>query len=581
MQEFRALSNVAVHSFERLLASRPSLDGIDQFLEGLRSERGVSDEVKDGLARFSAQGDLRDQVPFLLNLYKNGFFIDARRDSRVAFVFFNGMLAPVTFAAMRARLCAMNASCIYLYDDQFLNYSLGVRQLGVDVRESDDALRTMLRQCRAERLVTIGYSAGGFAAIKCALSLNAYCTVAFSPFTTLDERQYIHDGRGQGMLRRMRQLAPESLIDLIPLLKQREPALKLISFFGEAMEKDVWHSRRLNGVKGACTIPINGEISHDVASLLIAGGIFDTLFRQLSQGESIEKSLKVAIQPRRAEETRPFGTTPKFAAVTRVHHTGKKWQGPKSYNFASADALVPIVSAELPRAALSMPLAFLQQESGFVLVAVASLVPGRNMLVAPDGRWLGRYIPARLRGYPFCLLPRPGTDQLVLCVDMNSGLVLEGGSVGEDFFDGDGNLSVGLKEMADFLGQLERSRKATETAVSALAEAGVIQPWPIRPKAEQADRTISALHRVDQAALNALSDEAFLKLRKTSALPIAYAQMLSMGQLGLLEQITRLQAQLAPAPAAALPESLDSLFGISSGESVKFDGLIEGDHLIG
>ena len=61
--------------------------------------------------------------------------------------------------------------------------------------------------------------------------------------------------------------------------------------------------------------------------------------------------------------------------------------GPKNYNFASADALVPIVGAELLRAALSIPLAFLQQESGFVLVAVASLVPGRNMLVAPDGRW--------------------------------------------------------------------------------------------------------------------------------------------------------------------------------------------------
>ena len=386
---------------------------------------------------------------------------------------------------------------------------------------------------------------------------------------------------GQGMLRRIRQLAPETLIDLVPLLKQRQPALQLISFFGGAMAQDHWQSERLNRVKDAYAIAIKGENSHDVLSLVIASGIFDQLFRHLSQGESIEDSLKVAIQPGGVKTTRSTKTTPKFAAITREHHAGKKWQGPKTYNFASADALVPIVGAEVPRAALSMPLAFVQQESGFVLVAVASLVPGRNMLVAPNGRWLGRYIPARLRGYPFCLLPRPGTDQLVLCVDMNSGLVLEGGSVGEDFFDRDGNLSAGLKEMADFLGQLERSRKMTEAAVSALAEAGVIQPWPIRPNPEQINRTISVLHRVDQAALNALSDEAFLKLRKTSALPIAHAQMLSMRQLGLLDQIARLQAQPAPAPAAALPESLDGLFGISSGESVKLDGLIEGGQRIG
>jgi hypothetical protein len=60
-------------------------------------------------------------------------------------------------------------------------------------------------------------------------------------------------------------------------------------------------------------------------------------------------------------------------------------------------------------------------------------------------------------------------------------------------------------------------------------------------------------------------------------LPIAYAQMLSMGQLGLFQQITRLQTQLAPAPAAALPESLDSLFGISSGETITFEQPIGGN----
>jgi len=59
---------------------------------------------------------------------------------------------------------------------------------------------------------------------------------------------------------------------------------------------------------------------------------------------------------------------------------------------------------------------------------------------------------------------------------------------------------------------------------------------------------------------NALTDDAFLKLRKASALPIAYAQMLSAGQLGMLEQLARMQAELRPPPAVALPESIDSLF---------------------
>jgi SapC len=267
----------------------------------------------------------------------------------------------------------------------------------------------------------------------------------------------------------------------------------------------------------------------------------------------------------------------KFAPVSRELYVGKKWQRPKTYSFSSTNALVPIVGAELARAMLGMPLAFLQEKSRFGLVAVLSLAPGRNMLVAPDGRWLGRYIPAWMRAYPFALLPKPRTGEAILCVDTESGLVGGGSSVGEDFFDRDGNLSSALQQVVDFLGQLEHSRKTTEAAISALAEAGVIQPWPIRLKAEQAERTISGLHRVDEAALNALPDEAFLKLRKGLALPIAYAQMLSVGQLGLFQELARLQARLAPAPAAAVPESLDSLFGISTGDTINFDEFI-GSH---
>ena len=58
-----------------------------------------------------------------------------------------------------------------------------------------------------------------------------------------------------------------------------------------------------------------------------------------------------------------------------------------------------------------------------------------DVLVAPDGRWLGGYVPACFRRHPFRLVPKQGTDQTVLCVDTDSGLVVEGDAAGEDFFD--------------------------------------------------------------------------------------------------------------------------------------------------
>jgi len=115
---------------------------------------------------------------------------------------------------------------------------------------------------------------------------------------------------------------------------------------------------------------------------------------------------------------------------------------------------------------------------------------------------------------------------------------------------------------------LTAQRRTTDVAVAALAEAGVIQAWPIKLKAEQSERAITGLYRIGEVALNALADDVFLELRKTpGALPIAYAQMLSMGQLGMFEHLARLQAQLRPPPAPTLSESL---FEMPGGDTIQF-----------
>ena len=143
---------------------------------------------------------------------------------------------------------------------------------------------------------------------------------------------------------------------------------------------------------------------------------------------------------------------PRFAVVSRERHGLKKWQRFNGYAFAATDALVPIVGAELARAAVSMPLAFSEQSGRATLVALLSLVPGHNMFVGPGGRWLGGpYVPAWLRLYPFRMLPQQDTGELVLCVDEESGLVVERNAAGEEFFDREGNVSPALKPVAEDL----------------------------------------------------------------------------------------------------------------------------------
>src|SRR5690606_13482573 len=113
-----------------------------------------------------------------------------------------------------------------------------------------------------------------------------------------------------------------------------------------------------------------------------------------------------------------------LTVISREQHADKRWKRYTSYSFAAGDAVVALVAQELPRACLSLPLGFVKTEAGFQVVAVQGLQPGRNLWVAPDGRWLGGYVPAAYRGYPF-VLANTEDGKRVLCVRPDSGLVNE------------------------------------------------------------------------------------------------------------------------------------------------------------
>jgi hypothetical protein len=217
-----------------------------------------------------------------------------------------------------------------------------------------------------------------------------------------------------------------------------------------------------------------------------------------------------------------------------------------------------------------MPLAFLEQGERFSVVAVLSLASGQNMFVTPDGLWLGSYVPACFRTYPFRMLPQQGTEKLVLCADEESRLIHDAGPVREKFFDDEGGISPALKPIFDLLMEMERSRWVTGLAVAALAEAGVIRPWDIKVKSEQGQQAIGGLHRIDEGALRSLPNDLFLKLRAASALPVAYTQLLSGGQLRIFGHLAKLRQQLAPPPMPSIPGRLDSLFEMP-GDTLRFD----------
>jgi hypothetical protein len=268
----------------------------------------------------------------------------------------------------------------------------------------------------------------------------------------------------------------------------------------------------------------------------------------------------------------------KLIPVSKTDHAGKKWRRPSNYSFVAGQPIVPLVSGEFSRVAVSMPIAFVAAGGRYVPVAIMSPITGRNLFVGPSGQWLGTYVPATLAAYPFRFSRLEGRAELVLCIDEDS---IAPDGIGLNFFDPNGKFSSEVTAVLELLKSGESGRALTENAMVALAEADLIQPWPIKISMDGAPAgaqitAIGDLYRVDEARLNALSDELFLRLRKSSALPLAYLQLLSMGQISLFPQLVRLQEKLSSfqqqqrAPVQQLPLNLDEFFAAAENETVRF-----------
>lgn len=261
---------------------------------------------------------------------------------------------------------------------------------------------------------------------------------------------------------------------------------------------------------------------------------------------------------------------PKYSAVSREFHADQTWQHPRNYSFAAKEPLAPLVLAEVGQAAVAMPVAFVENAGQYQLVGVLSYAPGQNMFVTRAGQWLGNYVPVCFRVYPFRFIkPEAGKDA-ILCIDDESGLVTPASYGGEAFFDADGNPGTTLKGIIELLQHAESSRQVTGAAIEALAAAGLISEWPITVSGPEGPKKLGGLFRIDEAALNRLSDEAFVAFRKNQALPLAYAQLMSMTQ---VRQFTELQKQQqASPPAAALGglDTIDKLLELPGGDTIRF-----------
>ncbi|HSI52887.1 MAG: SapC family protein [Ramlibacter sp.] len=231
---------------------------------------------------------------------------------------------------------------------------------------------------------------------------------------------------------------------------------------------------------------------------------------------------------------------PRIVPLSRSAHAHKRWIPYTGYSFAMPHTLLPLVGLELGRAASCLPVVFAAVDKGFLPMALLGLDTGQNLFVGEGGEWLGEYVPAALRSQPFALGRNP-QGQLILCIDEGSPLVSD--TEGELFFPQGDELAAGARKAMDFLSRVEQGRAATLRACEALAKHGCIVPLSFTVKVSGVDRSVEGLYQAGETQLSALPDEAFLELRKTGALQLAYTQLLSLHKLPLLGSLATRRAE--------------------------------------
>lgn len=257
---------------------------------------------------------------------------------------------------------------------------------------------------------------------------------------------------------------------------------------------------------------------------------------------------------------------PEWIALSRHEHRKLHFLPRAGYAFAGGHHLVPVVMAELGKLLPHYTLSFILQKERYLPVALLGLAESHNLYLHPDGRWLGDYVPAELRGYPFAMGRSGDGGERVLCIDRHALLNPQEGGLA--LFNDEGELTQAPTQTLDFLRHCERSRQQALAAAAALAEYELLTPWSIEiASGGAAPFRLDGLYRVDEKALNALSAERLAHLRGNGALALAYAQLFSIHQ---LEQLKRRARFLAERDASGGEGPLDDIDVDDDGE-LTFD----------
>ncbi len=245
--------------------------------------------------------------------------------------------------------------------------------------------------------------------------------------------------------------------------------------------------------------------------------------------------------------------------LTADRHGTKQFVPQTSWSFVQKQNLAPVLCTEFAHVACEYPLVFFQttkESEQLSPFALFGLQADLNSMVDAQGQWLGKYIPAVFRGYPFMAVKSAeGKDDFVFCIDESAGHLVDKG--GQPLFDKSGKKTAFLEKTFNFVREYQQQAPVVTKFCEVLQSFDLFSPLSIELRKDKDNRvvTLAGLFRIDEEKLAAVSVDNFQELRRLGMLPLIYAHLLSLRHLKRLAEMQAVAVRTSAPTEATLPES--------------------------
>ena len=217
----------------------------------------------------------------------------------------------------------------------------------------------------------------------------------------------------------------------------------------------------------------------------------------------------------------------KVVPITLERH--RNWSVAQGdYSFAKETNAAPLMCAEFLSASTELPIVFGKAEAGYTPVVILGIEQGHALTVDGSGRWVGSYVPAFVRRYPFVFAEGRDKETYTLCLDEEYGGVDPEGKSGSALYEGD-EASKFLKDILEFTKNVEVEQRKTIEFCKLLDANDLLVPMQAgltMPDGQK--RAVTGFHVVSRDKLKEIGPELLADFFKRDVLELIYYHMASM-----------------------------------------------------